>query len=561
MHPNNSQSPSIGHRTASGFAWLLAQSVGDKIVSALAMIALARLLDEKAYDLVALTYTVTTFTALFQQAGLREVLIQRHGRYKLWANAVFWMSLTIGLAAGLLTAAAAPAAAHFYQRPELLGLLLVAATTLPLNALPTVPEAALRGRMQFRFLAGLGLFSITATMGLAVVFATMGLGAYSFILPQPIVALMRSAAVWWAVRPRVRWRPQIRRWRHLVGASSQLLVASVSLMVTYQGSTVILGYLYPDEPHAGIFYFAWSLSDQATRFLVNNLAGVLFPALNTLADDRDRQAAAFVRAVRALLIVGLPLCLMQALLAGPVIRLLFTPTDEPDKWLPAIPVMITLSIGMSARLITGPVESIFLAQRRSGLYMVLCVVYAAAFVATVWVGAQRAAATGAAVATTVCLLVLAPVSLYLALRPAGHGWRRVGRVYGAPAAAAALAFAPAAWLVWRMPPTIGSDLAAIALGGSVSGALYLALIWFASRDDVLDLVGRVGALARRRPSAPPGLGQPPGLAAASSGAGTAEDPPLGSHPIASPHQGRAERLAGTASGQNSSEARAASPSR
>jgi lipopolysaccharide exporter len=493
--PNDARG--IGHATAHGFAWLFGQSIGEKLVTLAGQIALARLLTKSDFNLIALTYTVTTFAGLLQQAGLSQVLVQRHRRFRLWATPVFWMSLAIGLAAGAATAAAAPLAAGFYHNDKLVGLLLTAALLLPLNSLLTVPEALLRGQMRFRLIAAANMGTILGTVTLSVVFAWMGFGAYSFLIPQPVVAVARGVLMWWASRPRIHARLRVRRWRYLISDSTMLLIASVALMVTYQGGQAILGRLYPLLPAAGVFYFAWNLSDQSLRLLVNNLAGVLFPALNRIQDEPKRQAAAFLRATRALLTVGLPICLLQAALAEPAIRLVFS-----ARWADAAPVMAALSLGMAARLILGPSESMFLAQRRFGTYMRLSAVYAAAYLVVVTLGATLAgaehAASGAALATGVCLAALAPISLKLAIRPAGGTWRDVGRVYAAPLATSLCVFAPVATLVWLMPRTAKGDLTVLASAAVFAAVACPLLVRVLDPEMFKELVARVGGILRRR---------------------------------------------------------------
>lgn len=492
------QGGGIGDRTAKGFAWLFAQSIGEKVFTLLGQVVLARLLGPDAFTQVALVGTLFVFATMLQQAGIMQVLVQRHHKFRIWQNAAFWMSMTVSLGAGLAMAGAAKPAAAFYGDPTLLGMLLVAALTLPINGLVVVPEAQLRGQMRFKAIAAVGGLAVAATQLLSVLLAWRGFGAYSFIIPLPIVAAMRSGLLWWIAKPTIRLHPHVRRWRYLFSDSAQLLIASMAMMLTYQGGQGVLGRLYPRQAAAGIYLFAWNLSDQSLRLLVNNLAGVLFPALNSIQGDSKRQNAAFLKAVRALLLVGLPICLLQAVLAGPVIRLVFG-----DKWLTAIPVLAALSLGMTSRLVVGPCESIFLAQRKYGLYMTIALVYAVAFFAAVipaaiWAGASDAA-TGASVATGVCLGLLGPICLRLAVGPAGGGWIDVGRVYALPVVCGACAFAPGVFIVRAMPQTLVGDAAAIATVTAACGGLYALAIRVLARREFDDLWSRVRSVLRRGP--------------------------------------------------------------
>jgi PST family polysaccharide transporter len=284
----------------------MAQSVADRALNILSQIVLARLLVPEQFTHVALVYTITTFATLVQQAGLSQVLVQRHGKLRVWENAVFWMSLTIGMSAGLLTAIAAPLAAWFYHDPALLSLILIASLSMPINSLATVPDAALRGQMRFKFLAGAALCFTLVTVSASVTLAALGAGAASIIIPQVVGNAVRVVVLWWKRRPNVRLSPQVRRWRYLASDSLRLVLTQFALMTTYQGGQGVLGRLYPQAPPAGVYLFSWNVSDQPLRLLVNSLSGVLFPALRTMQDDPARQVAAYLRATRLLLIIGLP---------------------------------------------------------------------------------------------------------------------------------------------------------------------------------------------------------------------------------------------------------------
>ncbi len=501
--PTTKTDTGIGHKTARGFFWLMGQGVADKIVTLIGQVALARLLTKEDFKLVALTYTVTTFATLLQQAGIGQVLIQRHGRFHLWSTSAFWMSLMIGLAAGLATAAAAPAVATFYNEPALRGLLFAAAITLPLNGLMTVPDAKLRAEMRFRFVAVVGLAGIVGTIGLSVVLAAFKYGAYSFILPPIAVTLARAGVMWWWARPRIRVRLQLRRWKYLVSDSTMLLVASIAMMATYQGGQIILGRVYPALAAAGVYYFAWNLSDQSLRLLVNNLSGVLFPALSTMHGDPSRQRMAYLRTTHMLLLIGLPICLWQAVLSGPLIRLVFS-----TRWQEAIPVMAALCVGMTARLVHGPSESMFLAQRRTAAYMRLTVGYAAAFIGIVAAACVIAgpdhAATGAAIGAGVSLGLLGPVSLFLAIRPLGGGLRETVRVYAVPVIAGIVSFTPGVLIGLATPRTVAGDVTAVLTTTLVCMGMYGGFLWVFAQRDLQDVLRRVGAVVRRGPRTRPG---------------------------------------------------------
>src|SRR5437879_8025549 len=171
----------------------MAQTVGSKLVNTVGQIVLAWLLSPEDFGLVGLAYTVTAFAGLIQQAGLREILIHRQAHFGRWANPAFWMSLTLGCVGAAAMLGLAPVAAWMYDDRRLIGLILVLAATAPFSGLDIVPDAQLTSEMRFRYLAVVKWITAVGAMGLSILFAHYRWGAYSFVLPQPIITIIRLA--------------------------------------------------------------------------------------------------------------------------------------------------------------------------------------------------------------------------------------------------------------------------------------------------------------------------------------------------------------------------------
>src|SRR5450631_39158 len=72
---------SLRSRAARGFFWMMAQTIGIKAVNLFGQLVLAWLLLPADFGLLALANTLGSMASLIQQAGLREILIQRHLRF------------------------------------------------------------------------------------------------------------------------------------------------------------------------------------------------------------------------------------------------------------------------------------------------------------------------------------------------------------------------------------------------------------------------------------------------------------------------------------------------
>lgn len=462
--------PALKAQATRGAFWLVLQALLAKGVAALGNLALAWLLMPEDFGLIAMAYTVTAFTSLLQSAGLREVLVQRHKRFELWATPGFWMAVTLGLAMGLATLIAAPIAARVYGDPRLQGLLMLLAAGAPIISLSMVPSARLQNQMRFRTSAALGLVDSVLFVALTVLFAWMGYRAYSFVIARLIVVVITSSAMWMLAGVRIHPRPHLRRWRFLIGDTTSLFLTSAAATVVSQADYMMLGRLRGTQ-ELGIYFFAFTLSTQALNILTNSLTHVLFPALSKLQDEPERQVRAYLSAAQVLATVGIPLCILQAALAEPAMKLLVGP-----EWSRSIPVLQVLSIAMCIQLIGATGGSLLKAQGRFMTQLRLAGLGAAVFVAIMWMSAALGGAVSVAWGVLIGYAAIWPIQMREAIRPGGAGWKQVLGIFFVPVMSSAAAAVAGVALAMLTPLFPLRELAQIGVITCVFSGIYLALV-------------------------------------------------------------------------------------
>jgi O-antigen/teichoic acid export membrane protein len=416
------------------------------------------------------------------------------------------MSLTLGCLGALIMVILAPVAAWMYDDPRLLYMVLLLALSAPFTGLDIVPDAKLTAELRFRYLAAVKWLTAVGTMGLSIVFAKMGLGAYSFVLPLPLITIMRLVLLWTAARPPIRWHLHFRRWKYLMNDSALLFAANFFNNLQYQGDYMILGIMH-DARTVGIYFFAFNLATQTMQVFTQNLIGVLFPALSKLQHDIVHQTRSFLRAAELLALIGVPLCLLQAALAGPAMNLLFN-----SWWQPAIRVIQFLSIGMAVRLVASPGGALIQAQGRFRTFLITNAANTLVFLAMVYAGAWLGkhhpvgplpAARYVAAAVMIYFAVIGPVFLWIAIRPGGGRWRDVWRIYFAPTTASIIAVGTAVmfgkWVQqMHMTNDVVRQLLRIVVVTLWCIVLYIPLIRIMAPGSFAELMARLSAMIRNR---------------------------------------------------------------
>ena len=489
--PTSPPQTTLSRRTSRGFAWMLAQTLGSKAVGIIGQIFLARLLTPVDFGLVALAYTAAAPASMIRQTGIPTILIQKGSRFDRWANAAFWMDMALGAAAAITLLATAPVGAMLFRSPALVDLLGVIASGALFNAAMTVPQAKMTRDLRFRELASIGLGYNVLAMAISVGLAFMGFGAYSFVIPLPICLGMRALVLWKLAPIKLRWNIQMHRWRAMAGDSGRLL--GTSIFSTLQGMSVftMLG-LFRPKAVVGEFSFVANLSSQILQLLSVNFSSVLFPVLSTLKDDPPRQTAAFFRSARALALMGMPVCVAEAVLAKPAIAVIFG-----AKWLPAVPVLQLLALATAINIVGSATINLMQAQGRFGLTLKWAAASAALNTGLVVLAAWLQGAVLVAAAMLIGTLAIVPAQILSATLKRGGSPGSVLRIYLPPLLCSAIALTPTGLLELWVPWFDSYHLATLAIGAATAPVIYLPLVWHFCPGDVDELLSHAGPLGRR----------------------------------------------------------------
>ena len=115
----------LKQRTVRGGAVTIVHQVFKFSLRMGSTIFLARLLAPEDSGLLGMVTVITGFVELFKDLGLSAATVQRPQINHQQVSTLFWINVAMGSLLCLLVAALAPAIAHFYDRPELLGITLL----------------------------------------------------------------------------------------------------------------------------------------------------------------------------------------------------------------------------------------------------------------------------------------------------------------------------------------------------------------------------------------------------------------------------------------------------
>jgi PST family polysaccharide transporter len=226
-------------------------------------------------------------------------------------------------------------------------------------------------------------------------------------------------------------------WRELVAFGRPVIGAEFLRRIAEETGTVLVGAVL-GPASLGAYYYARRVALQPVAALVHGVSYVVYPAFAHIAAERDRLREGFLRSLRWMSAVALPLGMLLIPLGHPLVALVFG-----SRWARSGDALAAL-MGYAALqpLISLSGEALKAAGRPAMLLRIqgLAAVSTAALVG----GLVTFGLVGVALAISAASLATCVYALALAARAVGVAPRRLGRELGAPALAALAALALAA---------------------------------------------------------------------------------------------------------------------
>ncbi|MBQ6174881.1 MAG: lipopolysaccharide biosynthesis protein [Clostridia bacterium] len=318
--------------------WRLAERFGAKGVELIVSIVLARVLLPEQYGSIALVTVVINILQVFVDGGLGNALIQKKNADQVDFSTVFFFNIAFCAAIYSLLFLASPLIADFYSDPELTPVIRVLGLTVLISGVKNVQHAYVSRHMMFHrfFYATLG-----GTIGAAVIgiwMAYHGYGIWALVAQQIFNVTLDTVILWFTVR----WRPTHDfSWQRLKGLYSygwKILVSRLIDTIYQDIRQLIIGKKYSKSDLA-----YYNRAKQFPMFITSNINtsinSVLFPAMSSVQDERERVKAMTRRSIRVSTYIMAPLMMGLAACGKPIVQILLT-----NKWLPCVPYLTIFCI-------------------------------------------------------------------------------------------------------------------------------------------------------------------------------------------------------------------------
>lgn len=493
-----SNPPESGFESAFAFAasvrsaviWRSGTQILGQLVAWFSTFFVIRILHPEDYGLAAMTGVVLVLLNMLSGYGIASGFVQKAAVTDRDHRQLLGLSIAISAPLLLLQAlVAAPLAARFFEEPRLADLLIAQSFYFLAEPPIVYAQAVLSRAMDFRTQAKANLASAAAGALTAIAGALAGLGVWTLVLAPGAMYATRAIGLVLATglpRPSFDFRGS----GALLRFGGFLALSQGFWFVQSQADITIAGRLF--DAHAlGLYATALMLTQIFTAKIVPPINEVAFSAYARLADARVA-AAAFLKAVRMVMLAALPFYAGLAVVAEPLVGAVLG-----AKWLGAAPLVRVLALAMPWMTLNVLFSPACDARGRADLTarngLTGALLMPAAFLA----GAQWGL-VGLAWAWVVAYPLYTAASAARTLPVLGVDSRQIARAI-APPLAAALVMAALVMAADRALPPL-PDLARLAILVPVGAIAYAAALFALARAQATEFVDAV--ILRRRDPAP-----------------------------------------------------------
>jgi O-antigen/teichoic acid export membrane protein len=481
----------LDSRILRGSAWVGVSYGGRNLVTLLTTLALVRLLDPRAFGLVALAWTVLVITDQVQNAGAAAALVYRRHDVARAAGSAFLFVVCSSLVLFGVAQVISPFVADLFRTPELTNVLRAMAFLLVTTSVGTVPLALLERNIDFRSRSVCELTGALGQAAVALTLAVSGFGVWSIVFGQIAGSAIQSGLAW-AVAP-LHPDPRQASWRlirELMGYGRYVSATNVVNIANNTADNVVIGRVL-GATALGFYAVAFRLADFPNTVIAHIVGRVMFPVYSLLQDELARFRRAFIQNLQRIAVLALPVSVTILVCAEPIVLGLFG-----QKWAAAIGPLRILALYGLVKSFTAPGGEVFKGAGRPELGLAVGVLQIALVVPALVVLVRGHGIEGGALAMLIAVTVCGLLKLSLALRLLEGGVVELGRALGSSILCSALL---GATLVGLMPATaeLGPTVRLLVLVAAGAIVYVSATLAFARSIVVPMWIGLRGADATR----------------------------------------------------------------
>lgn len=389
-------------------------------------VALARIVGPEEFGTFAVALLALLAVLSFNELGVSLAIVRWPGPPREIAPTVTTIAVAASVVIFLVAIAVAPYFCAAMGAPEATDVVRLLSVSVLISGLVATPAAMLQ--REFRAGPRMVIDQVGNWTGaiVSIVTALAGMGAMSLAVGRLAGAAL--SGVLFVFYSPIRFGFDRKLVRRLLAFGLPLAGSSVIVFaVTFVDQLLVGAMLGPVA--LGFYVLAFNLSNWPVAVFSQPVRQVAPATFARLHDDPPAQRRAFVLSAGLLTAVTVPVCLVLTGAAAPLVNLLYG-----AEWSPAAEALLWLGVLAGLRILFELAYDYLVVLGSTKVVFVVQLVWLAALIPGVYVGAKLAGIAGAAAGqVVVALVVVLPIYLFY-LRSCEIGVRNLGGRVAAPLA-------------------------------------------------------------------------------------------------------------------------------
>lgn len=323
------------------------------IISLISTMIVARLVTPTDTGMFSVAASIVLLAQTVRDFGIAEYLVQEKHLTRMKIRTAFGLTLCLAWGLGLVVLLARHSIAAIYGTPQLADLIAIVSGSFFVAPFSSTVLALLNRDMAFGILFRISIASALANAIVSVVLASWGWGAMALTCGMLAMNVTTAAVAALSAGNRDHFIPSLREWRDIVSFGINISAANIMNQMAARGPDLIVGRLL-GYPPLGLYNRANGVVAIFNDMVVAGIQTVAFPAFSEAHRNGRSVVEAYLRLASLVTGAALPLLVLVAIIAQPLVFCLLGPA-----WIDAAALIPFLAAG-NALILLAPMASAFL---------------------------------------------------------------------------------------------------------------------------------------------------------------------------------------------------------
>jgi O-antigen/teichoic acid export membrane protein len=399
--------PAVGQAASRALGWSFLNTAVGRVGTLAVGIVLARLLGPESFGAFAVASVALAAMLSLNELGVSLAIVRWPGDPRTIAPTVNTIAVTFSVLLATVGFFAAPAFATAMGDPAATSVVRVMLIGVVLDGLASTPAALLQREFKGGRRAAIDQVNVWLGAILSIVCALAGFGAMSLAIGR-LSGSITSAVMFLASSP-LPYRFGFDRTQvpDLLKFGIPLAGSSLFVFAIGYADQIVVGSMLGTTA-LGYYVLAFNLASWPVNMFSQPLRNVVPATFARLQHDRRAMNGALKSIIGVLTAVGVPICLLLAGAAMPIVTFVYGPT-----WAPAAPALTLLAILAAFRIFFALAYDYLVVLGRSRAILIIQIVWLVVLIPSLILGASVAGVAGlAGVQVIVAAVVITP--LYVA---------------------------------------------------------------------------------------------------------------------------------------------------